>query len=240
MKHLFFLAAILQSTSLFAQVPDHIENKNYSPEKGLVMTEDKPSERFSVPEWKKASQIPLPSCTKGTRVWRLLHKSKIEATATKDQNLPVKGGFSRFHAVGQSALNAFKGTGVLDLSSWESGVPARDYRVQKHVFSVEQENKSVVPFTFSLEIWNPKAVDWESPLVLNIVFLGEPISLTFPVRLHSDGKTVRVSSPEAKRFTFLQPSNMGTFAKLMTLCNHKSLASFVDLSLDLQFEPTCK
>ena len=151
----------------------------------------------------------------------------------------MKGKFSRFSAYAHPKGSQLLGAGSLDLASWDSGVPARDFRVLKHVFSVEEAGRSLLPFKFTLETWLPEQEAWESPLVLQFKFQDQPLELRIPSQVKKEGKTIRVVSAEGKRFTFLSPKRMTAFHKLMELCNHHFLASFADLSFDFTLEDAC-
>jgi hypothetical protein len=221
-----------------APLPADIENKAFDPAKPPIIDEAATSTQYSAPEWRIASAIKAPACGKGA-VWKLGASSAIQGIATKEKTVQVKGKFSRFAAFASQNGVTLKGSGVLDLSSWDSGLAPRDFRVQKYVFGAEEPGKAVLPFQFDFKIWNLKAGDWESPLTLKFKLHGQDVSLTFPAKLHADGKSVKVTTVEQKRFTFLTAGQQGAFAKMMELCNHHFLASYADVALDLHFEQVC-
>ncbi len=220
-------------------VQDQIENAKWDPKKTPVAEESAPNDKHSKSEWEKVATTKAPACKAGESRWKVAASSTVEAAATKEKNLAVKGKFSRFTATAVEGSGKLAGEGFLDLSSWNSGVAPRDYRVLKHVFAVEEAGQTVLPFKFTLPTWAPKQTQWVSPLILQFTFQGKPVELTFAATLKAEGKNVRITSAEPKRFTFLSEKRKGAFQKLLELCNHHFLASFADVSLDLTLEEAC-
>lgn len=231
MKTVLFAAAILGSLA-FGTVPEHVENKAYAPGKMPALEEPAPSLKFADSEWLDVRPIRAPKCDSG-EVWRLFTTHQIAAAAIKEKSIPVKGTFKRVFAYATSGEENFKGSGAVDLSSYDSGLPARDYRVLKHVFAVEKKGKSVLPFTFVLTKKEPQT------LKVDFKFEGTPISLEFPVKTKREGGRVTVKTQKAARFTFLTSENMDAFSQLIQKCNHQFLASFADVSLDFVLENVC-
>lgn len=219
-------------------VAEQIENKAFDAKKVPILDEAKPSEKFSAPEWRKAAAEKPPSCGAGN-VWVLDVPTTIEATATKEKTVGVKGKFSRFVGHAKESGESLVGSGALDLSSWDSGLPARDYRVMKYVFNVEQKSATVLPFKMRVETWAPSRGTWESPIALDFKFRGIPVHQTFAARLNAEGETVHITSGEPERFTFLNAAGMPGFQKLMSLCNHQFLASYANVAFDATFKSAC-
>lgn len=240
MKITWITLALLPALVLTAAdpLPADIENKAFDPAKPPVIDEAVPSTHYSASEWKIASGMKAPACGKGA-VWKVAPTSSIQGIATKEKTVQVKGKFSRFVAFASQKALALKGSGALDLSSWDSGLAPRDYRVQKYVFGVEEPGKTVLPFQFEFKIWNPKATDWESPLLLSFKLHGQQFSHIFPAKLHAEGNQVKITTAESKRFTFLTSGQQTAFAKLMELCNHHFLSSYADIALDLTLDQVC-
>lgn len=246
MKAKTFLFASLFPLALFAAkgkpaakpMAEQIENKAFDAKKVPIIDEAKPSEKFSGPEWRKASAEKPPACTTGA-VWVLDMPTTIEATATKEKTVGVKGKFSRFVGYGKESGEALVGAGSLDLSSWDSGLPPRDYRVMKYVFNVEQKGATVLPFKVRIDTWAPSRGTWESPVGLEFKFRGIPVKQTFAAHLNADGDTVHITSGEPERFTFLNTAGLPGFQKLMSLCNHQFLASYANVAFDATFKKAC-
>ncbi len=242
MKAKAFVVTLLFPMALFAAkakpIPEQIENKAFDVKKVPLIDEAKPSEKFSGPEWRKASTEKPPSCATGA-VWQLEMPSTIEATALKEKTVGVKGKFSRFIGHGKESGEALVGSGALDLSSWDSGLPPRDYRVMKHVFHVEKKGAAVLPFKLRIDTWATSRGTWESPIVLDFKFRGIPVHQTFAAHLNADGETVHVKSGEPERFTFLNAAGLPSFQKLMSLCNHQFLASYANVAFDVTFKRAC-
>lgn len=235
----FLVAPALLLAASSNGVPEQVENLAWDPQKAPVMEETPPSDKYSKKEWQRVTQAKAPKCKKGETLWKVGQTSLIEATATKETSLGVKGKFSRFSALAHEKAGKLLGAGSLDLSSWDSGVAPRDYRVIKYVFATQEAGHSVLPFKFRVENWAPQQGTWVSPVALQFRFQKTPVELTFPAHIKTEGKVIRVTSAESKRFTFLSPKNLGAFQKLMELCNHHFLASFADISFDFILEDAC-
>jgi hypothetical protein len=230
----FSLSAFASSPTL----PDHIENLKWEATKVPVMDEPKPSEKFSLPEWEKIRKLKSPSCGKRP-VWRVSEASQIEAIATKEKTVEVKGKFSRFWAYAEESKETLTGNGYVDLTSWDSSLAARDYRVMKYVFGVEKKGASVLPFRFSLP--GGKALqNGESKLRLQFNFRGTEFDQNLPVRLEKQKEGQwKIETLAPQRFTFLSKANLPFFAQLLELCNHQFLASFARIQLSLVLENPC-
>lgn len=219
-------------------VPVDVENKAWDAKKLPVLTESAPSEKHSAAEWKKAQSVPTPKCGK-TPVWKVSPKSVIEATATKEKTVAVKGKFTRFLANAIQTDHMLRGSGFLDLSSYDSGLPARDHRVRKYVFGVEEKGNAVLPFEWAVESFTPAVASWKSALVLKFQFRGQQVQLRVPAQFQAKGRGIHVTSETAQRFTFLTSATLPAFGKLIELCNHQFLGSYADVSVDLTLENVC-
>ncbi|MBY0371165.1 hypothetical protein K2X33_10795 [bacterium] len=237
MKNLALITWIVSSVA-FA-VPEQIENKKFEPPKAPVLEESRPSDQFSKAEWEQSTKALEPDCKRGA-LW-VLHptESKIEGIAFKEKTVPVKGAFARVAAVARTGKSGLNGEGSLDLSSWDSLLPARDYRVMKYVFGVEEKGNSVVPFRFHVAQWNPAKKEWKATLKLSFHFRGQAVSLDIPATFKAEKGKVTAVAAQAKRFTFLTDKNVPGMEKLMELCNHHFLASYADVSFSAVFEESC-
>lgn len=234
MLTLIALAAFASSPT----IPDHVENLKWEATKVPVMDEPKPTQKFSGPEWEKIQKRKAPSCGK-TPLWRVSQASQIEAVATKEKTVEVKGKFSRFWAYAEESKGMISGSGFLDLTSWDSGLAARDYRVMKYVFGVEKKGASVLPFRFSIA--NPEALqNAQSPLSLQFNFRGTEFDQKLPVRVEKqEGGQWKIETLSPQRFSFLSAATLPFFSQLLELCNHRFLASFAGIQLSLVLENPC-
>lgn len=229
------LGGALISMVGLAQIPEHVQNPEFAPGKAIPMEEATPSLKVAQAEWQTAQQQKA-DCKKGpARVLR--SGGKIEVTAFKEKTVPVKGTLSRALAEGHVHQSILKGNGFIDLSSWDSKVPARDYRIQKYVLGVEEPG-AVLPFNFEVSRWVPGQGKWNADFTIQAQFRGLPLKIALPASMTVEGKSVRVTT-QPGRFKFLSETHRKAFEKLMSLCNHQFLASYVDLSLDVVFDETC-
>jgi hypothetical protein len=219
-------------------VPEHFENPEWDASKPPILDEAKPNDVYASKAWTRVLAAKPPRCGKQA-IWRVSPESVIAATATKEKDVGVKGKFSRFSAFAHQKKESLEGAGSLDLSSWDSGLAPRDYRVMKYVFHVEEKGQSVLPFKFSVAKWTPAQTQWESTLRLQFRFKGISFDKNFPVKVSIENGKARVAMVAAERFTFLSAKGVAAFQKLLTLCNHHFLATFADIQLDLNLENTC-
>jgi hypothetical protein len=240
MKTLIALAALSAFATSPRTIPEHIENLKWEATKVPVLDESKPTEKFSVPAWEKVQKAKGPVCGKSP-VWRVSPESQVEAIATKEKTINVKGKFSRFWAFAEESNQTLTGNGFIDLTSWDSGLAPRDYRVIKYVFGAEKKGASVLPFRFVVARWNTLQESSESSLQLQFTLRGTAIHQTLPVRIEKQKNGLwKIDTIAPKRFVFLSAANLPSFSQLLELCNHQFLASFADIQLSLLLENPCQ
>ena len=135
-------------------------------------------------------------------------------------------------------LNRSTGQLTVDLSSWLSGEELRDQRMKSTFFELPDKPSTV---NFSLQgIANPSGplndvgstvtgtakgtLDWR----------GLPLELQVPVAIQrSSADSFAVSTPEAFTVSIKSLGMSEPLARLMTLCEHKSIDDAVKVSLEL-------
>ncbi len=236
---LAYIALALTAFAAPPTIPEHVENLKWEATKVPILDEAKPIEKFSVPEWEKIQKMKPPVCGKSP-LWRVSPTSQVEAIATKEKNVQVKGKFSRFWAYAEESQAALTGSGYLDLTSWDSGLVPRDYRVMKYVFGVEKKGGSVLPFRFSVPRWSTVQTG-ESTLRLQFTFRGVEFDQNLPVRVEKqEGGQWKIETLAPQRFAFLSAANLPFFSQLLELCNHRFLASVAGIQLSLTLENPCQ
>lgn len=244
----FWAITILSAWNVYG-IDEHIENKQWDPARPPIVDEPQLDQKEADKLWKKVAKEKSAVCD-SKRSWHAQPSSRLEATAVKEHNVDVRGGFTRFRicVLPKPEEGKAQGEGWIDLSSWDSGLAARDRRVSRYVFGTEKAGQALVHFTFQVDPWKlptvkenpntPRPDDtWTATLNAEIQFRGMPIKASWPVTLVvKDGHPLQMTATNTSQLSFMQDSFLASFTEMMKLCNHHFLASFAKISFDLKLD----
>jgi len=234
------LALCMISSTLLAapSSEEHIANKNFDPKKPPAVNEPALSSEG------KAVSVPMikSDCSK-EQIWMVQNPYKITVTATKDEKLPVPGNFDRISGqlfVDKKTQKITRAEGVVDLLSFNSGVPDRDRRVQRYILGAEKNPlatfKAMFPKNNGIPANGSSISDMKS--ILN--FANESFNFDLQMKIERiDATNIRLSTVEPGTFTYARASMSGGLQKLLELCNHKFLAKAVKLNLEMNLKAEC-
>jgi hypothetical protein len=232
--------------SLFAGPSgDNLENLKWDAKKVPPMNEP-PLKTTVAEEWRAASEKkPSEDCSKH-EVWKTMPTSKVAVTVMKEIKTPVKGGFDHFtgYFFTDPKTGAVSGgQGQVDLSSWDSHLEARDRRIQRYVFDVETAGKDVatVSFVFGKNFAFPKQGATSTGEVdVDVAMEGSHFKMNFPVKAsRTSPKGVQLVTLQDASFTYATDEMKPRILKMMEICNHHFISSFVHVGWNLTLENTC-
>jgi hypothetical protein len=241
-------SATITAFSSKAKFPDHYENQKWDASKPPVVDEPAVNLELANAAWQSATK----QACEGPRSWVSNSNGRLEASGVKEHNVEVRGGFHHFTiCLKPEAENGVAhGRGWIDLSSWDSGLAARDRRVTRYVFGVEHPDQSMATFDFTIDHWRlpqppvvegqPQPLDtWDATMKANIGFRGMQYTIETPTTVSTQGgNSVKLTTPKPLEFHFMQPVVEKGFEQMMALCNHHFLASYALVAFDLQLVPT--
>lgn len=222
-------------------IPEHAVNKAFDPSKGTIVDEPEVETTAAEKRWAAATAATPAQC-QGVVTWRTKPKGKVAVTAFKSKTVPVAGQFTRFVAtlVSSDSDGKTTGNGAIQATSWDSKDVARDRRVQRYVLAAEEESTAIIPFQLSLGKWTPKShATWQTDAAIVFALRGKEIRVSLPVKARRKGDSLFLQSTKPARFTYASPGIMSSIQRLMERCNHESIATFVDLQIDVELESAC-
>ncbi len=228
---------------------EHYENKSWDANKPPVVDEPAINPKYAAGNWEKAMRAASTYCD-SKRSLIASNGSRLEAVGVKEHNVEVRGAFLRFRTclLPEPEKGKAAGIGWVDLTSWDSGLAARDRRVTRYVFGVETPDQSIAPFEFEVTPWKlpavpvkpgtPVAADtWNANAKAVVNFRGTPITVEFPVTVTNDGGKTHMLTNQPFRLDFMNELVESGFRQMMELCNHHFLAAFSLVNLDLNLVP---
>lgn len=239
MKQLLISLALLPLLARADSVPEHLTNKAFDAKKLPIADEPMVSADPAKKAWATKAAAFQKKC-EATTTWEAKPKGKLAVTSFKNQTVPVTGGFDHYLVSLVTSETEASGRGIIDTASWASNDVARDRRVQRYILGAESEASAVIPFTFTLKQWNPKPnATWQTEAEATVSFRGKDIKVSMPVKVSRQGNVMRLTSTKPARFTYASTELIGSVQKLIERCNHQSLASFVDMQVELVLDNVC-
>lgn len=236
-------ALAAEPTGNFPPKEQFVENKQFkengqpaaAPAVNFTASKKEVEKKFS-----KLDEDVKKMCSDQMEVVRLVaEKSTVKVTTFKNFNAPVAGKFK--HYDGYIAWTKDKAQPeahlLIDTTSWDSGVEARDLRVMMHLLKSDKKANAVADLDMSYkgqDALQPGMRDTKGTLNLR----GKKYDLMASNRTSKDGLNWVVKSNAPARLAANLPK--GDLREIMKYCNHKALTSTVDLEWSLTFAPACK
>ena len=233
------------ATTVFGAA-DSVENPSYHPKKTPSLTEPAVNTSEAAAQWDSISRSqPVLKCDL-QEVWEAAPGSKITVTALKDKKVPVKASFDQVKVLLflDKPSEAFAaGQGSVNLASYNSGVEARDRRVQKYVFQVEQPGMGISLFslTFNPPVKIPKSGTTSGTAKVDIMLEGDHLKATMPIRVGlNPDSTVTLQTEKEAPLTFVTNSKSKLrVISMMKACNHHFIGKAVQVGVDLKLKNLC-
>jgi hypothetical protein len=227
-----------------SKYPEHFENRKWDASKPPVIEEPPLKNQKAIAAWGKAVNEPSPYCD-SNQSWIASNGSRLEAVGVKEHNIEVRGAFLRFRTclLPEPDRGIAAGQGWVEMSSWDSGLEARDRRVTRYVFGIEEDGQSITPFDFKIEPFNSAAKEgesWNASLTTKALFRGLVIQNDFPVKITWQKGTYRIITEQPQQLNFMNAAVESGFRQMMDLCNHHFLAAFAFVNFDLNMLPRHK
>lgn len=220
-----------------------IENKQFDAKKPPMATEPEIDRKDANTQWQALStESPAAKCANAD-VWKAEGPAQITVIAYKNKTAAVQGVFDRVWV----EISTAKKSGAvqdavakIDLTSYNSGSPLRDWRVQRYILNAEKTPLATATLHFPKAAAVPKKGMEEVKLETDLQMGGEQYHVNLLVHLErTSKKEIHLATVSDVNFAYATEGMKDRILKLVSLCNHQFLSTSVKLGVKLNLTNAC-